>query len=418
MSDIKNLLDQHISHLQNHIEKFDFNVLDIQKKMEQMYNQAQKQLENLKTHYASQLYSMHSMLKRKRQEIIWMEYFIKFKIDYKEPDQYTSDFLFHQKMQAKLYQELKLPNQYLREFDVELRLKGEIKFENYKETLKKERERIEIAKENERKLKEELKRKERERKEREAEIERQKKYEKMEAVRKQSIEERERMEEERKQREYEESIKRERIFMKQVELTMKKELMTKRTAIGKRALEDCFEDSEILTPKQRQTLYLNVIQNIYELPNIELIENYNVSELPTPKNLIELLAKKEKLIFLFNHKDQVFGAYSDTRWPKGQNSGNKKNFIFSITKDHKMFFNKKMQDNPVYQYLRIDSLGFGRTDLTLNEDGSWSSALDCDYSIDIPVNKEEGQNEHKIYLAGNDRFLPFSFEIWHLDYSV
>ena len=202
MSDIKTLLDQHISHLQNNIEKFDFNVLDIEKKLDQMYSQAKRQLENLKIHYSSQLYSMHSMLKRKRQEIIWMEYFIKFKIDYQEPDQYTSDFLFHQKMQAKLYENLKLPNQHLREFDVELRLKGDIKFENYKETLKKEREREELAKENERKLKEELKRKEKVRIEKEAEILKQIEKEKMALVQKKTKEERKKMEEERLKREY------------------------------------------------------------------------------------------------------------------------------------------------------------------------------------------------------------------------
>ena len=70
-----------------------------------IYRNLMKKLLKLKARTVLVFESMSSMLETKLRELRWMEYFIKFQVDYVAPEIYINNFFTHQKMQKKLYED-------------------------------------------------------------------------------------------------------------------------------------------------------------------------------------------------------------------------------------------------------------------------------------------------------------------------
>jgi len=223
----------------------------------------------------------------------------------------------------------------------------------------------------------------------------------------------EQIREENEKREAEARLKRERTSLTEYASRQYSQLSGPQKQLIQRNFEEVFFDTEILDPKQRQILYLNCAQLSQELPTVELSGAFTYSEMPTPSNLTEILTAKDRLVFIFKVGEEIFGAYSDTKWKLGGNTGNDNNFLFTFTKNHRMFTNRLNKGKSILQWLRVDGLGFGRTDLVLREDCSWSSRVDCDFSADFEIDDES----KKSYIAGKYEFTPERLEIYHFDYS-
>jgi len=150
MLSIQKVLDHNIDELSKNKIRLVRNFHDLRVKIDDIYKNACKTLENLQSENLGELESLEVMLNHKKRELIWMEYFIKFKIDHVEAGEYTQDFLTHQKLQARLYKELALPPERLKQIDAEFIVKGSITIENFKETILKEQERKRRENEKER----------------------------------------------------------------------------------------------------------------------------------------------------------------------------------------------------------------------------------------------------------------------------
>lgn len=76
-------------------------------------------------------------------------------------------------------------------------------------------------------------------------------------------------------------------------------------------------------------------------------------------------------LFLFQYKQEIFGAYSESSWDEEstRNFGSLNNFIFSITRDLIYFpKEKKSGESIVYQWKDSEGLGWGETDLIVNSE--------------------------------------------------
>lgn len=74
-----------------------------------------------------------------------------------------------------------------------------------------------------------------------------------------------------------------------------------------------------------------------------------------------------------------------------------------------------IQKNPfVYQWITEEGLGFGRHDLILNLDGSWSTEVEGTYCTGDKMSRDQ----RRAYLCGRSDFIPDKLEIWVIDYSL
>lgn len=137
----------------------------------------------------------------------------------------------------------------------------------------------------------------------------------------------------------------------------------------KAMLEDAFDDSEILEDEEhRQLLYLNCLVDLGRLPETEKMETYYTDSMPGPPIVKNQLSSCSKpTVFLMKKDDAIFGGYASQPWNRIGNFGNNKCFLFSITKDLRFVpFAKK--NKQVFQWYQNDGMGWGATDLILNDD--------------------------------------------------
>lgn len=294
-----------------------------------------------------------------------MEYFMKKKIDIVKEDEYVQQFFTHQDIQKRFYKELSLSDEQMLA-DRELKVEITFKFKDI----------VEI-----RRRKEEVRRREQQRLLREAQDEERVRQEREDFFRMRSEHKRLKQEQERKERrklqeeqrkeevrlfQKERSYLRDRLFLG-LESEKSNRSLSKRIGVRiiQRTLQECFEDSDILTEEQSKVLFLNATKDAQELPIQQLVGTYRGKNLPIASNLGEILTKYSNLLFIFKANSYVFGAYSDTVWKRNSKSGNQNNFIFNLTKDHKMYFNKRREEGIVYQFMDQNAIGFGRSDLLL-----------------------------------------------------
>ena len=95
--------------------------------------------------------------------------------------------------------------------------------------------------------------------------------------------------------------------------------------------EEAFDESEILKGSQRGVLYMNILIPNENMPNTYLMEEFTSDDSPTPYILDELLDDlTSPCVFIFELKDQVFGAYADSLWDSDDKDMkfSTKNFLF------------------------------------------------------------------------------------------
>lgn len=137
----------------------------------------------------------------------------------------------------------------------------------------------------------------------------------------------------------------------------------------KTSLQEAFDDSEILKPKEASFLYLNCLsENLEVMPTTECLELYSINDLPSPIDVLNLLSDHpQSTIFLFKFRGQKFGAFASTNWFNEGESGTERNFLFNLNKDHKIVVDKKKK-RKVFQWRDDHGMGWGATDLVFHED--------------------------------------------------
>lgn len=137
----------------------------------------------------------------------------------------------------------------------------------------------------------------------------------------------------------------------------------------KTSLDEAFDDSDILSSKEANYLYLNCIApDIEIMPTTDCLEVYSINDLPNPTYVLNSLSEHpHSILFLIKFKGQRFGAFSATGWVNKGESGNERNFLFNLNKDHKITVDKKKK-RKIYQWGDDHELGWGATDLIFHED--------------------------------------------------
>lgn len=78
--------------------------------MDETVRRVRSELESAKEKALGDLNTMEIGYQRKLDEIVWMEYFIKFQIDKLQPQAYIDKYFTHLKMQDQFVKELYHPN--------------------------------------------------------------------------------------------------------------------------------------------------------------------------------------------------------------------------------------------------------------------------------------------------------------------
>lgn len=318
-----------------------------------------------------------------------MEYFIKFQIDYQDPGEYIDKYFTHQKLHKDLFNAAAFPDKLIFQKHSNYFLDIKCEFINLSaELAKKEKEEKELMIEMEaQKLFEE---REKERKEKELErlksieltgIEREKELAEQRKIarldRLSKINELKLLEEEaNRPREIEPSTSRIVKKLSREAQQIRKSLETKFDIfkVGS-MLDEAFDESEILTGSEKAIVYLNCVQDDENLPFTYLTEDFDSDDPPNCFMLEELLQDiTQPSLFVFQYQGCIFGGYANADWNSNTLDSEMrevkgKNFLFSIDKDHKIRINKHQKDI-IYQWKSNDGLGWGATDLVIDQDVS------------------------------------------------
>ncbi len=83
---------------------------DLEKQLDQAFTKLKSEMSGLKQKYTDDLSSMEIGYKHKLDEIVWMEYFIKFQMDKIQPGEYIDKYFTHMGMQEDFLRNLVIPD--------------------------------------------------------------------------------------------------------------------------------------------------------------------------------------------------------------------------------------------------------------------------------------------------------------------
>lgn len=83
---------------------------NVSKELEEAYRKAKDEIESVRSQYLGKLKSMEVGFNHKLDEIVWMEYFIKYQIDKVKPLEYVNKYFTHLSLQEEFLKTLPDPN--------------------------------------------------------------------------------------------------------------------------------------------------------------------------------------------------------------------------------------------------------------------------------------------------------------------
>ena len=192
-------------------------------------------------------------------------------------------------------------------------------------------------------------------------------------------------------------------------------------------MDRVFVDSQIINNDMAKLIYCNCQKgDTLSLPEPKLFSMFKKDNMPSSKDFIKSFDEiKHPSLILFKQNEKIFGAYATQSWfhLEEDTFGDNNCFQFNLNEDCKQLANVEKKKNPkgktgppVYQWKRQDGLGFGATDLVYLQSGQWMSEIETTYMKAGYQSKKMESAERKNFLAGEYKFVPDVIEIWQLLY--
>lgn len=175
-----------------------------------------------------------------------------------------------------------------------------------------------------------------------------------------------------------------------------------------------FNDSHIVVnPDHRKMLFLNLVKD-GSIPSLKFKAHYIHSSMPQVSTLVDhFVAMNSPLLLVLSTKDKVFGAFCDSPWQADGQFGGMDCFIFGLHNNLRLVPIATLppgRTKRILVFSHSDSFGWGATDLTVDQSFTWMNAINCDYWA--PGVESVGPHP----LCGENNFKIDEMEVWSVTY--
>lgn len=405
MIKIKNKVTNLYNQVKSQSSKCMAALAQVEKQLQKIYQQTQANLVSLRQKYLDDLLSMEVGYRHKLDEIVWMEYFIKFQIDKVKPADYIQRYFTHLTMQEDFFKGMVMPTEEEADMNFDFELQGSLKIVN-KSMVHQMATPVKSSKINDSELA-------------------------MSEVLSESMVfmQPAQLNSPEPQSKLNKGSRKGSLKLPIINLetpthcnftrfgSENRELMLKNKLIARTigTLSIAFRGSKILVKEdKRASLCLNLIKDGSLIPKMILRAHYIKSHMPTIGSLIDLFVSiNGPILLMASYEGKVFGAFCDTPWQAEGTFGGMSCFIFSI--DNNLRISPVVTVSPgrnkrTLVFSQDDSFGWGATDLVMDQSFTWLNDIHCDYT----THGSEDMAPHP--LCDRKQFQSDGIEVWSISY--
>lgn len=368
-----------------------------EKEIKQIYERAIKKFRNFSNLTLEKITTYEISLRKKLDEQIWMDYFLRYQIDYQDPQRVIKNFFLHQGIQADIIGDIVLPDDQEINDIGGIQVTGEINIRSEKFNEKINEWDSQSAQHNpdsgygagKKGSKKDFQVKEFEQRKLEY-LESQNKINKMSGLESeggQNFEGNYVKAEEDIGRLLQDFLATNKNLGKKLEISFNSNKDNKYSLIEsgnkiwkdlndnlqssdyiEQKLKGAFKGSQIINNDMAKLIYCNCQfkSDFMSLPTTKSVGQYNSKNQPEPKAFLKLFGEVTgPSLQLFKNNGNIFGGFASLAWSKLDEGsmGDTNCFLFNLNKDAKLLPVSHKTGQVVCQWRRNDGIGFGATDL-------------------------------------------------------